>query len=107
VKDLQIDFLHKVVATALLGSSLNERRHDMLEGKQVLDYFKEHPECAEKLKNIKYQFRHPKTFEPDEELYRSLEVSDISFITFEGWEGQKGVFAWYYPCGVPHYTQIA
>ena len=79
----------------------------MLEGKQVLDYFKKHPECAEKLKNIKYQFRHPKTFEPDEELYRPLEVSDISFITFEGWEGQKGVFAWYYPCGVPHYTQIA
>ena len=78
----------------------------MLEGKQVTDYFKKHPEAAEMIKGMMFQYRLPKTFEPDEELYRPLEISDIKYISFEGWEGQKGVFVWYYPCGVPHYTQI-
>lgn len=78
----------------------------MLEGIQVKEYFEKHPECAEKLKGIRFQYKLPQTFEPDEELYRPLEISDIHFISFEGWEGQKGVFAWYYPCGVPHYAKI-
>lgn len=41
------------------------------------------------------------------DMYRLLTVDDISFITFEGWQGERGVFAWYYPNGVPHYMKIA
>lgn len=79
----------------------------MLKGKEVKKYFEEHPECVKKLEGIKFQYKFPVTHEPNEEIYRPLTVEDISYISFEGWEGQKGVFAWYYPCGVPHYTQIA
>ena len=78
----------------------------MLEGIQVKEYFKEHPECADKLKDISVQTKFPHQAKDGEDIYRPLEIDDISFITFEGWEGQKGVFAWYYPLGVPHYCNI-
>ena len=78
----------------------------MLSGEDVKKYFSEHPECVESLKGVKYQFKFPEN-DPNEEIYRPLQIEDIHFISFEGWEGQKGVFAWYYPLGVPHYIQIA
>lgn len=78
----------------------------MLEGEQVTKYFKDHPESVKALEKYKYQFKFPETFEPGEEIYRPLTTEDIHFISFEGWEGQKGVFAWYYPMGVPTYCRI-
>lgn len=78
----------------------------MLRGIQVKEYFKEHPECAERLKNISIPLNFPYQNENREVEERPLEVDDIQFITFEGWEGQKGVFAWYYPLGIPHYCKI-
>ena len=71
----------------------------MLEGKAVKEYFKKHPESLKAIENIQFQ--------EEEDIYRALTVDDIHFISFEGWEGQKGVFAWFYPCGVPHYCKIA
>lgn len=65
---------------------------NMLKGEEVTKYFEEHPEAVEALKGLKYQFKFPETHEPGEKIYRSVTVEDISFITFEGWEGQKGVF---------------
>lgn len=78
----------------------------MLEGEQVTKYFEDHPDAAEALKKHKYQYKFPETFEPDEQLYRPITQDDIRFISFEGWEGQPGVYAWYYPLGVPHYCRI-
>ena len=78
----------------------------ILEGDQVKEYLENHPECMEKLQGVRYQFALPKTFSDDEVIERPLEVSDIERISFKGWDGQAGVFAWYYPCGIPHYTKI-
>ena len=72
----------------------------MLKGKAVKEYFNEHPESLKAIENIQFQ-------EGNEDICRQLTVDDIHFISFEGWEGQKGVFAWFYPCGVPHYCKIA
>ena len=79
----------------------------MLKGKAVKEYFKEHPESLKAIENIQFQFKLPSQAEGNEDIYRALTVDDIHFISFEGWEGQKGVFAWFYPCGVPHYCKIA
>ncbi len=78
----------------------------MLEGEQVTKYFSDHPEAVEALKKYKYQFKFPETFEPGEEIYRPLTTEDIHFISFEGWNGECGVFAWFYPMGVPHYVKL-
>lgn len=79
----------------------------MLKGAAVEKYISDHPEIKEAIKGIEFQHSLPKTMrETHKELYRPLELSDIRFISFEGWQGEKGVFAWYYPCGVPHYAQI-
>ena len=78
----------------------------MLEGEAVKKYFKDHPEAVKALEGIHYQYKFPETFEPDEEIYRAVTIEDIRFISFEGWEGQSGVFAWFYPLGVPHYCRI-
>lgn len=77
----------------------------LITGENVKKYFEEHPEAVEAIQNIEVQTK----LDPHltkEELYRPLRIEDISLISFEGWEGQKGVFAWYYPLGVPHYTRI-
>lgn len=78
----------------------------MLEGEVVKKYFEDHPEAIKALEGIRVQYKFPETFEPDEEIYRPVTVDDIRFISFEGWEGQKGVFAWFYPLGVPNYCKI-
>lgn len=78
----------------------------MLEGKEVTKYFEDHPESVKALEGIQCQYKFPETFEPDEQLYRPITQDDIRFISFEGWEGQPGVYAWYYPLGVPHYCRI-
>ena len=78
----------------------------MLEGKEVTKYFEDHPESVKALEGIQCQYKFPETFEPDEQLYRPITRDDIRFISFEGWDGESGVFAWYYPLGVPHYCRI-
>lgn len=79
----------------------------MLEGKAVKEYFNKHPECLKAIENIQFQSKYPYQAEENEDIYRPLTVNDIQFISFEGWEGQKGVFAWYYPCEIPHCCKIA
>ncbi len=78
----------------------------MLEGAEVKEYFEKHPEAKEIIESTEAQFE---TWKPElshEEMYRLLTVDDVKFISFEGWQGEKGVFAWYFPCGIPHYTKI-
>ena len=71
---------------------------NMLQGEEVKKYFNAHPEYAKKLEGIEYT---------DGEIYRPLTVEDIRFITFNGWDGEKGVLAWYFSLGEPHYCKIA
>ena len=81
----------------------------MLEGKAVTEYFEQHPEAREVVENSEIQFRcwRPE-FGNNRELYwRKMTVDDVRYITFEGWFGERGVFAWYYPEGTPHYMKIA
>lgn len=78
----------------------------LLEGDQIKKYFADHKEAAAIIENTEAQF---KTWQPElthDEMYRKLTLDDIQYISFEGWQGEKGVFAWYYPCGVPHYIKI-
>lgn len=80
----------------------------MLEGKAVIDYFEQHPEARAIVENSEIQFRcwQPE-FGDNRELYwRKMTVEDVKYISFGGWFGEKGVFAWYYPEGVPHYMKI-
>lgn len=73
----------------------------MLEGKDVSNYFLKHPESVERLNGFKYQ-----TGTGENMTERTLEASDIKYISFKGWNGEAGVFAWYYPNDIPHYIKI-
>lgn len=79
----------------------------MLEGKAVKEYFETHPEAVQIIENTEAQFRCWRPELTHDDMYRFLTVDDVSFITFKGWTGERGVFAWYYPNGVPHYIKIA
>ncbi len=78
----------------------------MLRGAEVKAYFDEHPKAREIVENTEAQFKCWRPGLSHEDMYRLLTVDDIMYISFEGWEGQPGVFAWYYPGGVPHYMSI-
>lgn len=81
----------------------------MIEGKAVAEYFEQHPEAKVVVESGEIQFRcwRPE-FEGKRELYwRRMTIADVKYITNGGWFGEKGVFAWYYPEGVPHYMKIA
>ena len=81
----------------------------MLEGSKVKEYFDEHPECVEALKALEFQTEcwRPEFGFDRTKYIRPVTVDDVHYISFEGWFGEPGVFAWYYPCGVPHYARIA
>ncbi len=79
----------------------------MLEGKEVKAYFESHPEAVAVIENTEAQVECWRPELTHDEMYRLLKVDDIRYITFEGWFGEPGVYAWYYPGGVPHYTKIA
>ena len=79
----------------------------MLEGKDVRVYFENHPESREIVENTEAQFKCWQPGLSHEDMYRLLTVDDIQYISFSGWCGESGVFAWYYPGGVPHYLKIA
>ena len=81
----------------------------MIEGKAVLDYFEKHPEARAVVESTDVQYRcwRPE-FGDNKELYwRKLTVEDVKYISVGGWCGEPGIFAWYYPEGVPHYLKIA
>ena len=79
----------------------------MLEGNEVKAYFENHPEAREVLEHTEAQFECWRPGLTHDEMYRLLTVDDVHFITFGGWFDEPGVFAWYYPGGVPHYLKIA
>lgn len=80
---------------------------DMLTGEQVKKYFANHPEAVKCLEGIEWQNKIEYQLKEGEELIkRPLAVDDVEFITLKGWEGQAGIFAWYYPCDIPHYCKI-
>ena len=77
----------------------------MIEGAAVKEYFDQHPDKAAMLEGVMYQFKLPGD-DPDEVIHRPLTIDDVKYITFEGWYGEPGTYAWFYSCGVPHYTCI-
>ena len=77
----------------------------MIKGAAVKEYFEKHPEAVPMLDGVMYQIKIPGD-DPDEVIHRPLTVNDIMYISFCDWEGNNGVFAWFYPCGVPHYISI-
>ena len=79
----------------------------MLEGVKVKEFFETHPAAREVVENTEAQFKCWRPELTHEEMYRLLTVEDIKFITFESWFGEPGVYAWYYPGGVPHYMKVA
>lgn len=79
----------------------------MLEGNDVKAYFENHPEAKNTLEHIEAQFECWRPGLSHEDMYRFLTVEDVRFITFKGWFDEPGVYAWYYPGGVPHYAKIA
>lgn len=79
----------------------------MLEGIEVKKFFETHPDAKKRVENTEAQFECWRPELTHEDMYRLLTVDDIKYISFEGWFGEKGVFAWYYPGGVPHYMKVA
>ena len=71
----------------------------------VKDYFENHPEAVAIIEDFDFQTRLPY---PDDgtPLYRKATVDDVKSISFGGWYGEPGVYAWMYPCGVPTYAWI-
>lgn len=78
----------------------------MLEGKEVKDFFESHPDAKKIVENTEAQFVCWRPELSHNDMYRFLTVDDIHYISFEGWFGEPGIFAWYYPGGVPHYLKI-
>lgn len=80
----------------------------MIEGKKVKEYFDKHPEARAIVESSEIQFRcWSPEFGDNRDLYwRKMTIDDVRYITIGGWFGVKGVFAWYYPEGAPHYMKI-
>lgn len=76
--------------------------------KAIKRYFDEHPEARAIVEHGQFQFEcwRPEFEGHPEKYIRPLTVDDIHFITVGGWFGERGIFAWFYPGGVPHYVQI-
>lgn len=79
----------------------------MLNGNDVKRYFEEHPECVKEVEEFDFQTElwRPE-FTDESQYYRKATVDDVKRISFGGWFGEPGVFAWMYPCGVPTYLWI-
>lgn len=72
----------------------------------VKGYFESHPEAVAEIENFDFQQHLPYSGRDDEPLYRKATVDDVKHISFGGWYGEPGVYAWVYPCGVPTYVWI-
>lgn len=71
----------------------------MLKDEEVKQYFKEHPEAVELLKNAEYKPALPKSFKLSNHKYRAVTADDVQFITIDKDTGRA--CAWIYPDGVP------
>ncbi len=78
----------------------------MLKGKEVTAYFEGHPEARDIVESAEFQHTCWRPGLKYEDMYRPLTLDDVKYISFGGWFGESGVFAWYYPGGVPHYLKI-
>lgn len=78
----------------------------LLEKDEVRSYFEKHPEAVGIIEDFDFQQRLPYCGNEDEPLYRKATLDDVKRISFGGWYGEPGIFAWMYPCGVPTYTWI-
>lgn len=67
----------------------------------VREYFEKHPECVKEVESFDFQ-----TEIGGDPKYRKATVEDVKRISFGGWYGEPGVYAWMYPCGVPTYVWI-
>lgn len=72
----------------------------------VKEYFDNHPEAIAEIEDFDFQQHLPYCGHDDEPLYRKATVDDVKRISYGGWYGEPGVFAWVYPCGVPTYVWI-
>ena len=81
----------------------------LLEGAAVKTFFETHPEARETVETMEAQFVicPPDIEMTHDEMYRLLTLNDIKYLSIGGWCGEPGVYAWYYPGGVPHYMKVA
>lgn len=73
---------------------------------QVRAWFDAHPKARAKVESTEIQWRLWQPQYKHEDYYRKLTVDDIRYIERGGWFGEPGVFAWFYPCGVPNYMCV-
>ena len=74
----------------------------LIKGEEVKDYFEDNPDAVGYVEAFDFQTR----IGADPE-YRKATVDDVKRISFGGWCGEPGVYAWLYPCGVPTYIWIS
>lgn len=79
----------------------------LLENESVKEYFEKHPEAVAIVEDFDFQTDcwRPE-FTDESQYYRKATVDDVRRISFGGFCGEPGVFAWMYPCGVPTYVWI-
>lgn len=81
----------------------------MIEGKEnIIEFFNNNPKMKKVIEKqqIQYKCWEPK-FEYNRNLcFRKMTVDDVHFITYGAWGDEKGIYAWYYVQGVPHYLKI-
>lgn len=73
----------------------------------VKGYFDKHPEAVKAVEEYEFQTEcwRPE-FTDRSQYYRKATVDDVKRISFGGFCGEPGVYAWLYPCGVPTYIWI-
>ncbi len=107
--DSNAKFSHKIIRYRFFGHGSRIQKNKQgsvfmfkfLEGKQVDEYFLKNPGSVGKLKGIEYHCRCRNGFEK-----RALKVDDITFITFERYRLEIGVFAWYFQRGRPYFIKL-
>lgn len=67
----------------------------------IAEFFEEHPDAAKYVESFDFQ-----TAIGADPQYRKATVGDVKRISFGGWRGEPGIYAWLYPCGVPTYIWI-
>lgn len=73
---------------------------------EVRAWFDAHPAARELVESTEIQWRLWRPEYAHEDYHRMLTVDDICHIAQGGWQGEPGVFAWFYPCGVPNYMCV-
>lgn len=73
---------------------------------QVRAWFDSHPDAREAVESTEFQFRLWRPEYGHDDYIRMMTVDDVRYVAQGGWRGEPGVFAWYYPCGVPTYMCV-